>query len=166
MVTLLGFLEHHEIIVEHLLLGERDTIEALHLLAISVTTPESTSNACKLDSLDFARIYKVRTTTEVREIALRISSDRTIFQILLNVLAFVGLAIGSKLLKSIGLGNLLANNGLFLGSQFLHLSFNRGEIALLYALAVGQQHIVEEAILDSRSETKLDARVQFLQSLS
>ena len=73
--------------------------------------------------------------------------------------------IGSKLLQRISLSHLLANHGLFLASQFLHLCFNFGEIALLDHLAVLQQHVIEEAILDSRSETELDARIEFLQGL-
>ena len=52
MVALLGLLQHHEILIQHLFLGERDTIQALHLLALSITAPESTSHARQLNRLD------------------------------------------------------------------------------------------------------------------
>ena len=107
----------------------------------------------------------MRTTTEVGKVTLCIGGDGTVFKVLLNVLALVGLAVGSKLLQGIGLGHLLANHCFFLGSQLLHFFFNLGKIALLDHFAVGQQHIIEESILDSRSETKLNARIQLLQSL-
>jgi hypothetical protein len=101
----------------------------------------------------------VWTTAEVGECALRIGCDRTVFKILLDVLALVGLSVGSKLLQGVGLGHLLANHGLLLASQFLHLCFNCWEVALLDHLAVRQQDIIEESVFDSRSETELDARI-------
>ena len=81
------------------------------------------------------------------------------------MLALVGLSVGSKLLQGFGLRHFTTNDGLLLASQFLHLSLNLGEVALLDHLAVFQQHIIEESVLDSRSETELDARIQLLQSL-
>ena len=165
MVALLSLLQHHEILVEHLLLGERDTIQALHLLTSSVTTPEGTGNTRQLDGLDFARIHEVRTTAEVGEVTLRICRDRTVFQVLLDVLALIGLAVGSKLLQRIGLSYLLANDRLLLGGQLTHLVFNHGEVALLDHLAILQQHVVEEAVLDSRTKAELNTRIQLLQRL-
>ena len=165
VVALLGLLQHLKILVEHFLLREGDTIQTLHLLTVCITTPESTCYRGQLHSLDLACIHEVRTTTQIGEITLCISGDRTVFKILLDVLALVGLTIGTKLLKSVCLGNLTTNNGFFLRSQLLHLCFNLGEVALLDALAILQQHIIEETILDSRSETELYARIQLLQCL-
>ena len=81
------------------------------------------------------------------------------------MLALVGLSVGSKLLQGVGLSYLLANHRLFLASQFLHLCLNLGEVTLLDHLAILQQDIIEETILDSRSKTELNARIQLLQSL-
>ena len=75
MVALLGFLEHHEILVEHLLLGERHAIKTLHLLALSISTPESTSHTCQFHGLDETCGNEVRTATEVGECALRVCRD-------------------------------------------------------------------------------------------
>ena len=107
----------------------------------------------------------MRATTEIGEVTLGIGGDGTVFKILLDVLALVSLTVSSKLLQSLCLRHLTTNHRLFLASQFLHLCFNLWEIALLDALAVLQQHIIEETILDSRSETELNARIQLLQSL-
>ena len=108
----------------------------------------------------------MRTTAQIGEVTLRVCCDTAVLEILLDVLTLVGLTVGSKLLQSVGLSHLLANHGLFLRSQFLNLSLNLGEVALLDALAVLQQHIIEETILDSGAETELNARIQFLQRLS
>ena len=162
MVTLLSLLKHHKILIEHLLLGERDAIETLHLLTCSITAPEGTSHTRELDGLDLTCIDKVRTTTKVREVTLCISRDRTILEVLLNMLALIGLSVGSKLLQSLSLRHFATHNRLFFRSQFLHLLFNLWEIALLDALTVLQQHIIEEAILDSGSKTELDTWIQLL----
>ena len=105
----------------------------------------------------------MRTAAEVGEVTLGIGGNGTVFKVLLDVLTFVGLACCGKCLEGIGLGHLLAHHRLFLRSQFLHLRLNLREVALLDALAVLQQHIIEETILDGRSESELDAGVQLLQ---
>ena len=81
------------------------------------------------------------------------------------MLALVSLTSSCKLLECIGLGHFLANNRLLLASQFFHFCFDGGEVALLYHLSVGQQHVVEESILDCRAETELHARIQLLKCL-
>ena len=70
MVALLSLLKHFEIFIEHLLLREGDTVDTCHLLTLSIATPESSSNAGYLDSLDSTRRNEVRTTTKVGEITL------------------------------------------------------------------------------------------------
>ena len=52
VVALLSLFEHLEVFVEHLLLREGDTVDTCHLLTLSISTPESSSNAGYLDSLD------------------------------------------------------------------------------------------------------------------
>ena len=70
VVALLSLLKHFEIFIEHLLLREGDTVDTCHLLTLSIATPESSSNAGYLDSLDSTRRNEVRTTTKVGEITL------------------------------------------------------------------------------------------------
>ena len=101
---------HYEILVEHLLLRERDAVDTGHLLALSIATPEGTCYACNLHCLDKASVHQVRTTAKVGEIALGICGDGAILQVLLNVLAFVGLTISLELSECISLSHLLANH--------------------------------------------------------
>ena len=110
--------------------------------------------------------HEVRTTAEVGKVTLCIGGDGAIFQVLIDVLTLVGLPPLCELFQGISLSHLFANHRLLLACQFLHLCLNLGEVALLDALAVLQQHIIEETILDSRTETKLDARIQLQQCLS
>ena len=107
----------------------------------------------------------MRATAEVGEVALGIGGDGTVFQVLVNVLALEGLTCCAKQLQGISLGHFLAHHGFLLGSQFLHLLFDGGEITLADLLAVGQQHIIVETVFDGRTEAELDARIEFLQRL-
>ncbi len=107
----------------------------------------------------------MRTTTEVGEVTLCIGRDGAVLQVLFNVFTFVSLTVSSKLLQGIGLRDLMANHGLLLTSQFLHLGLNRSEVAFLDHLAFRQQHVVEETVLNGRAETKLYARIELLQGL-
>ena len=107
----------------------------------------------------------MRTAAEVGEPSLRVCRNRAILEVLVDVLALVGLAIGGKLLQRIGLGNLATHHGFVLAGQLQHLCFNLGEVALLDHLTVLQQHIIEESIVYGRSESELNAGIEFLQSL-
>ena len=70
MVSLLGFLEKGQILIEHLLLGEGDPIEAGELLALLVSTPVGTSYTKELDGLDITSIGHVWSTAQVGKFAL------------------------------------------------------------------------------------------------
>ena len=130
MVALLGLLEHHQILIKHLLLGEGDTINTGELLTLGITTPESTGYACYLDGFDKTCGYEVRTTAEIGESTLCVSGDRTILQILIDMLTLILLTIGLELFQSIGLGDILANHRLVLFCQLLHLRLNLREVIL------------------------------------
>ncbi len=165
VVALLGFLKHDEIFIEHLLLREGDAVDTRHLLAVGIATPESTGYTRNLDGLDGARRYEVRTTAEVGEVALGISGDGAILQILRDVLHLVLLSSGLKLLDGIGLRHFAADDGLILLGELLHLSLYLGEVVFRDGLTLGRHHIVEETILDGRAEAELDAGIQLLQRL-
>ena len=166
MVTLLGLLQHGQILREHLLLGKGDTIEALHLVLGGIATPEGTRHAHQLHGLDNAGREDVRTLTEVSETALRIGGDGTILEILLDVFHLVSLAGSLELCDAVGLAHLLAHHSLVPAGQLDHLVLNGLEVALTYLLAIRKQHVIEEAILHGRSETELNAGIELLQSFS
>ena len=73
---------------------------------------------------------KKRDHRKIGKIALGICGDGTILQVLLNVLALVGLTISLELSESISLSHLLANHRFVLLGKFHHLSLNLGEIIL------------------------------------
>ena len=79
--------------------------------------------------------------------------------------ALVGLSGSTKEGEAVGLAYLLAHHRLVLAGQLEHLVFNGLEVALAYLLAVGEQYVVEEAILDGGTETELDAGIELLQGL-
>ena len=130
VVALLSLLENNQVLIEHLLLREADTVDTGHLLALGITAPESTSHTCNLHSLDKTSVQQVRTTAKVGEIALGICGDGTILQVLLNVLALVLLTICLELSERISLSNLLANHRLVLLGELHHLSLDLSEIIL------------------------------------
>ena len=165
VVALLSLLENNQVLIEHLLLREADTVDTGHLLALGITAPESTSHTCNLHSLDKASVHQVRTTAKVGEIALGICGDGTILQVLLNVLALVGLTVGLELSERISLSNLLANHRLVLLGELHHLSLDLSEIILRDHLTLSRHHVVEETALYSWTETKLDAWIKLLKSL-
>ena len=130
VVALLSLLENHEVLIEHLLLREADTVDTGHLLALGITAPECTSHTCNLHCLDQTSVHQVRTTAKVGEVALGICGDGTILQVLLNVLALVLLTVGLELSERISLSNLLANHRLVFLGELHHLSLDLSEIIL------------------------------------
>ena len=130
VVTLLSLFENYQVLIEHLLLREADTVDTGHLLALGITAPESTCHTCNLHCLDKTSVHQMRTTAKIGEIALGICGDGTILQVLLNMLALVSLTISLELSESISLSHLLANHRFVLFGKFHHLSLNLGEIIL------------------------------------
>ena len=130
MVAFLGFFKHDKILVEHFLLGEGNTIDTRHLLALGITAPESTGNAGYLDGLDNACGNEVRTTAKIGEGTLGIGGDGAVFKVLLDVLTLVFLAISLEFLEGIGLRHFATDNGLVFLGEFLHFCLNLREVVL------------------------------------
>ena len=130
MVALLGFLQHHEILVKHLLLREGDTVDTCHLLALGIATPEGSGNTRYLDSLDKTGRYKVRATAKVGKGTLCICRDCAVLKVLVNVLTLVELSVGIELCQRVGLRHVLAHYRLILLGQFHHLCLYLGEVIL------------------------------------
>ena len=70
MVALLCLLQHEEILVQHLLLRERDTINTCQLVTLGITTPKGTGYTCQFHGFDSSCGHKMRTATQVGEISL------------------------------------------------------------------------------------------------
>ncbi len=165
VVALLGFLQHGEILVEHLLLREGHAIDTCHLLTLCVTAPERASYARDLYSLYGAGRQQVRTLAKVGEIALCICGDGTILQVLGDMLHLILLSHSLKLLEGVCLCHFFANHGLVFLGELFHLGLNLREVVLGDGCSLWRHDIIEEACLNGRAETKLDARIKFLQCL-
>ena len=163
VVALLGLLKQHEVLLEHLLLGEGDTIDAGQLGAGLVTAPVSAGERHHLDGLDHASRGDVRATAQVGEVALGISSDVTVFQVI-DELALEGLSLVTEELQGVGLADVGTDNGLILLGEFCHLFLNLGEVCVGQGVATGVDVIVE-TVLYCRADTELYTGVQLLQCL-
>ena len=80
MVALLGFLHECVVFVEHLLLGEADTIHTHKLMPRSVAAPVSTGKRSNLNGLYRCRIRQMRATAKVCECALCVCCYIAVFQ--------------------------------------------------------------------------------------
>ena len=81
------------------------------------------------------------------------------------MLHLIFLSIGSEFLYSIRLRDVMTNDLLVLLSKFAHLLFNLWEVILRDCLTLCRHHVIEETILNSWSESELNAWVKLLQSL-
>ena len=164
VVTLLGFFEQHEVLIEFLLLREGDTIDAGQLLALLVATPVSTSQRGQLHRLDNARVRDMGTAAKVGEVTTFIIGDGTVFQLadefLLVFVAFLG-----EILQCFGLAHVNALESLLLASQFKHLlldgykvGFGQGDVACV--------DVVVETGIHCRTNAELHTFVQSLDGLS
>ena len=80
-----------------------------------------------------------------------------------NQLALISLTSLTKHLQGIFLGNAGTDQCFFLCSQFCHFLFDSRQVTFLDH-CISRIYIVIESVLDSRTDTELNARVQFLQS--
>ena len=102
VVALLGLFQQYEILIQHFLLRESDTVDTCHHLAVFLSPPVSTGNGSQLDSLDRRGSHQVRTTAQVGKRTLRIRSDVTVFQFG-NQLTFISFAVIAEHLQGIRL---------------------------------------------------------------
>ena len=102
---------------------------------------------------------------EVGECTLGICGNRTVLEVLVDVLTFICLSCCTEFLHGVGLGYFMAHNRLLLSCQFLHLGLDGGEVGFLNHLSVLEEHVVEESVLYGRTESKLNTGVKFLKCL-
>ena len=164
VVTFLRLLQHHQILIQHLLLWEGDTIKTYQLLALLIATPISSCHAQDLHCLQVRGVRQVRATAQIGERTLRIGCDRTISQ-LADQLSLIFFTAVAKHLQSVRLRDALTLDLLLLGYQLLHLRLDSGKVALLDH-GLTRIYIIVKTILDSRTDTELNARIQLLQRLS
>ncbi len=162
MVALLGLLQKHEILVEHLLLGECYAVDAHKLVALFVAAPVSTGKRGYLHCLDGGGVGEVRTAAQVGERTLGVGGYVTVLK-LADQLALVLLVALAKHFHRIGFCYVGSDNGLFLLGEFSHLGLDLGEVGGGYGVTVGVD-VVVESVFNGRAYAELHARVELLES--
>ena len=160
VVAFLGFLEHHQIVVEHLLLGEGDAIHAHQLRTLLVATPVSSGKRQYLDGLDGFGGGDVRATAQVGEIALLIGGDVAVFQFA-DKFALQRLSAVAKEFECVGLADVAAHHVLFFGHEFGHLLLDFFKVGTGNGV-FARVNVVVEAIFDGGTDTELNTRIKFL----
>ena len=157
VVALLGLFHQGEVLVEHRLLGERDAVDARQHLTFLVAAPIGAGNRQQLDGLDRTRVGDVRAAAEVGEIAVGIERNGAVFEGL-DQFDLVGVALLGELFERFGLGNLAADERLFLTGQLHHLGFDSRKVG--FGDRHGRVDVVVETVLDGRTDAELDAGVE------
>ena len=163
MVSLLGLFEDNEILVEKGLLGECDSIDTGQLLTLFIASPVSSGDRGKLYCLDYLCIAKMGALAKVSERPVGIICNGAVLE-LGDKLLLVLVAFFRKICHCIGLGDILAYKILLFSRKLEHL------LLYLRKVGVGKCHtaevdIIVEAVLNSRSDTEFNARVESLESL-
>ena len=164
VVAFLGFLEQSEVLVEHLLLGECDAVDAHELVALLVTAPVGSGERGDLDSFDGGCGGDVRATTEVGKASLGIGCDGAVLK-LGDELALVFLASVAEELHSVLLLDVGTDYGLLLTGEFEHFLFDFSEIGRCDGV-FSRVDIVVEAVLYGGTYAEFHAGIQFLEGFS
>ena len=162
-IPLLGLFQHLQIFVQQALLREGDAVDTGELLAGFISPPVGSGQGQHLHGLDHFRVFQVRATAQVCELAVGIISNGTVFQ-LGDELLLVLVSLFGEILHSIGLGHLDAAEVLLLAGKLQHLVFDGLEVCVREGAAV-HVHVVIEAVFDGRADTELHAREKGLQRL-
>ena len=138
-----------------------DAVDAGELLAGLVTAPVGAGEGEHLDGLDDLGVAEVRAAAQVRELAVRVVCDGTVFQ-LGNELLLVLVALFGEVGHGVGLGDLDAAEVLLLAGEFQHLVLDGLEVRVREGAAV-HVHVVVETVFDGGADAELDAREQGLE---
>ena len=167
VVALLRQLQPLQVLLQHLLLGEADAVDARELRPRLVAAPVRPGEGQELDGLDWLRARDVRAAAQVRELALRVEGDGPVVEALQELqLVRVALVreVGDGLVSWAprGARTVLSERA----SSVIFFSI-AGKSSDERADMVGlrQVDVVVEPVLDGRSDPQTDARVQRLQGL-
>ena len=164
MVALAGFFELVEVFVQFLLLGEGDAVNPRQLFARFIPPPVSACHGRQLNGFDLARVGDMRPAAQVGELSLGVESNFAIFQ-LFEQFEFVLIPLFAEVGNGLLLRHFLADVGIFLARQLLHLRLNLGQV-LNGESAVAEVHVVVEPIFDGRPDAKFHARIERFKRLS
>ena len=160
MIALLGLFEVVQILVKLGLLEKRRAVEALQLLAACVGTPIGACQLHELDGADLAGRRDVRAGAQVDEGAVTVDGDLLVGEVV-DVLELEAL-VGEDLLRLVN-GDHLADERLVSLDDLLHLLLDGAEV--VGGDVLGQQEVVEVAVIGCRTEGDLRAGEQLLHGL-
>ena len=163
VVTLLGLLEEHQVLVEHLLLGEGDAVYAHQLVALLVAAPVCAGKRGDLHGLDCTGVGEVRAAAQVGEAALCVGGDVAVLKFGYE-LALVVLVAVAEHFEGVTLGDVLADDGFLALSQLEHFLLDLGEVLGCELVFTGVD-IVVETVLNGRADAELHAGIELLESL-
>ncbi len=162
VVTLLGLLEEYEILVEHSLLREGNTVDTGEHMTVLVASPICACDSEELHGLDHGSVLEVRSAAEVGEVAVLVEGDGAVLEVA-DEFALVLVALLGEVLESLGLADLGAYELLLLAGELDHLVLDGLEFGLNELMAA-EIDVIVESVLDCRSDTELDARIESLES--
>ena len=164
VVALFCFFEHHEIFVEHFLLGEANAIHAHQLRAFFIAAPIGTGNRQNFHCLNIFGVGDMRSFAKVGKITLCVGGDFAVFEFT-NEFAFQGLSLVAKIAQCVGFRDVGSHHSLFARHNFLHFLFDFLKIGTCDGVITGVD-VVVEAVFNSRANTELYALVELLQGFS
>ncbi len=163
VIPLLGLFEKFQIFIEHRFLGECDTVYAGEHLVLLIPPPVCTGDRGEFYGFDDRRVAEMGSAAQIGEIAVRIERDGPVFEIS-DKFAFIFVTLFGEGLHRLFLGNFPTHETLLRPGQFHHLVLYLLQVTL-HQCHTGNIHIIVETVLDGRSDTEFDTRIQAFQSL-
>ena len=163
VISLFCFAADKEVMIQIFLLEEGGSIDTLEHLVLGITAPVSAGYGHNLEYLHLAGGTHMGTCAEVCEIALFVEGNLCIFRKVINKHDLVILAFVLEELQCFAAAyHFLDQRNVFFGNLG-HFFFNGCKIFLAEYMVRVQ--IIIEAVINSRSNGKLGAREQMLDSL-
>ena len=157
--------EKLEVLVEVLLRGEGDAVDAREHLVVLVAPPVGARDARELEGLERLGVGEVRTDAHVDVLALLVEGDARVLGEVADVLDLVLLATLAHVLDGLGAGKLVGLELEVLLADLLHLGLDRGEVLLADLRVLGQVDVVVEAVLGGRAECEVSSGIETLDGL-
>jgi len=113
VVPFLGLLDHHEILLKHLLLGKGNPVNAGEHFIFLIATPVSAGDGRELHGFDVSGIGQVRPPAEIGKLPLAVKGDGPVFQFA-DQLQLEGIPFFREQPDGLGFGDGLTHHRLFL----------------------------------------------------
>ncbi len=156
VVALFGFLEQHEVLLEHAGLRKRNAVHPRQLRVFLIAAPVSTGHVHDFGRLDVARIWDVSASAEVGEVRVVAERNGAVFEVL-DQFRFERIPrVGSQ---CFGLGYGAHAEFRFFARKLEHLLFNLGKVALAKGFAA-EVDVVVEAGFDGRTNGQVRVGVE------